>query len=163
MEAKMNNASSDKRRVGRPRLGLNQRGQALAETGIVIVLLLLLVMGVVEFGRAFMVSNMIVHAARDGARTAAVVAVTDRDSNGLINSSAKSTIVTAVRDSIAAVVGATVAAGLSIDVDQGNGPPPTVTLQIDGDIPFILHWAGFQNFTISRSVTFRDEGRVGGS
>jgi Flp pilus assembly protein TadG len=33
-------------------LAANQRGQALAETGIVIVLLLLLIMGVVEFGRA---------------------------------------------------------------------------------------------------------------
>ena len=58
----------------------NQRGQALAETGIAITLLLLLVMGVIEFGRAFMVANMITHAARDGARSAAVVHSTDRDS-----------------------------------------------------------------------------------
>lgn len=156
-------ASNDTRRVGWPHAGRNQRGQALAETGIVIVLLLLLVMGVVEFGRAFMVSNMIVHAARDGARTAAVVAPTDRDSSGIINSSKTSAIVDSVRTSIAAVVGATTAAGLSISVNQAAGPPPTVAVQVNGDIPFILHWAGFTNYTINRSVTFRDEGRVTGS
>jgi len=139
--------------------GRNQRGQALAETGIVIVLLLLLVMGVVEFGRAFMVSNMITHAARDGARRAAVVGTIDRDSNGLISSGKKSTIVSAVRDAIAATVGNATASALSIAVNQQTGPPAVVQLSVSGNIPFILHWAGFTNFTINRSVTFRDEGR----
>lgn len=147
-------------RMRRIRPAANQRGQALAETGIVIVLLLLLIMGVVEFGRAFMVSNMVVHAARDGARTAAVTATTNRDSSGFINSGTKSTIIASVRNSIAGVVGSTTAAGLSIAVNQGDGPPPVVTLEVIGNVPFILHWAGFTNFTINRSVTFRDEGRV---
>jgi Flp pilus assembly protein TadG len=136
----------------------NQRGQALAETGIVIVLLLLLILGVVEFGRAFMVTNMIVHAARDGARTAAVAPSTDRDDDGIITDT--SSIVDSVRTSIAAVVGSGTASGLSIVVNQAAGPPPTVAVQVSGDIPFILHWAGFTNYTINRSVTFRDEGRV---
>ncbi len=152
-------ASKDKKRVGRPLLGLDQRGQALAETGIVIVLLLLLVMGVIEFGRAFMVSNMIVHAARDGARTAAVVSSSDRDSDGIINTSKKNSIIGTVRDSIAAAVGTSTAAGLIIAVNQTTGPPATVQLEVNGDIPFILHWAGFTNYTINRAVTFRDEGR----
>jgi len=155
-------ASKSKDGIGWWRAVGNQRGQALAETGIVIVLLLLLVMGVVEFGRAFMVSNMITHAARDGARTAAVVGVNDRDSSGFITSGKKSSIVTTVRDAVAAVVGSSTASGLSIAVNQsggGGGPPAVVTVSISGNIPFILHWAGFQNFTINRSVTFRDEGR----
>jgi hypothetical protein len=51
------------------------------------------------------------------------------------------------------------AAALTINVTQTAGPPPVVTVQVSGNIPFILHWAGFTNFTINRSVTFRDEGR----
>ena len=43
-------------------------GQGLVELGIIMVLLLALTMGVVQFGHAFMVANMITHAARDGAR-----------------------------------------------------------------------------------------------
>lgn len=157
----MGAAPKDNRTRGRlrPGLNLNQRGQALAETGIVIVLLLLLVMGVVEFGRGFMVSNMIVHAARDGARTAAVATPADRDENGFISSGKKSTIVTAVRNAVASVVGSSTASSLSITVNQGSGPPPVVNVRVNGNIPFILHWAGFTNFSIDRTVTFRDEGR----
>lgn len=153
----MNPASIEKKRMIRHGRFADQRGQALAETGIVIVLLLLLIMGVVEFGRAFMVTNMIVHAARDGARTAAVVPASQRDESGLISDSAS--IKSAVRTAIEGVVGTAVAAALTINVTQAAGPPPVVTVQVSGDIPFILHWAGFTNYTISRSVTFRDEGR----
>lgn len=150
-------APREGKRTALSKLVRDQRGQALAETGIVIVLLLLLVMGVVEFGRGFMVSNMIVHAARDGARTAAVVPPTQRDSNGIITNPAP--IITSVRNSIAGVVGSSTASGLSITVNQGAGPPPVVSVRVNGNIPFILHWAGFTNFTIDRQVTFRDEGR----
>ncbi len=153
----MISASKDKKRMKRRGVAGNQRGQALAETGIVIVLLLLLIMGVVEFGRAFMVTNMIVHAARDGARTAAVVPASDRDSAGIIEDT--SSIKTSVRSAIAAVVGTSVASAMTINVTQTAGPPPVVTLQVSGNVPFILHWAGFTNYTINRSVTFRDEGR----
>jgi len=153
----MTSASKDRKRMRCRGIAGNQRGQALAETGIVIVLLLLLIMGVVEFGRAFMVTNMIVHAARDGARTAAVVPTTQRDSSGNITNT--TAIKTSVRNQIAGVVGTSVASTLTINVTQAAGPPPVVTLQVTGNIPFILHWAGFTNYTINRSVTFRDEGR----
>ena len=49
----------------------NQRGQELAELGITIVLLLIVALGVLQFGSAWMVLNMVTHAARDGARVAA--------------------------------------------------------------------------------------------
>jgi hypothetical protein len=48
--------------------GRRQRGQALAEMGMVITILVFLMMGIVEFGRAMMIANMITQAARDGAR-----------------------------------------------------------------------------------------------
>src|SRR5262249_21684600 len=48
-----------------------EQGQEMIELGIIISLFILLVGGVIEFGHAFMVANMITHAARDGARIAA--------------------------------------------------------------------------------------------
>jgi Flp pilus assembly protein TadG len=145
------------------RIARNQRGQALAETGIAISLLLLLVMGVIEFGRAFMVANMITHAERDGARSAAVVPVTERDDSGAISSTAKSSIVSQVRTSIEAVVGSSAASALTITVSQSGSaaaPPPLVTVTVTGDIPMIINWAGYSSFQVNRAVAFRDEGVV---
>jgi len=44
----------------------NQRGQELAELGITIVPLMIVALGVLQFGSAWMVLNMVTHAARDG-------------------------------------------------------------------------------------------------
>ena len=50
----------------------NKKGQALIETALSIFILFLLVFGIVEFGRAMFVKNMLNNAARAGARTAVV-------------------------------------------------------------------------------------------
>lgn len=52
----------------------NQKGQALVETALVLFLLLLLVLGIFEFGRAMYTKNTLVNAARAGARAAVVQA-----------------------------------------------------------------------------------------
>jgi Flp pilus assembly protein TadG len=51
---------------------MNCTGQALVEMAIILPLLLLLVMGIFEFGRAMYLKNTLTHAARAGARTAVV-------------------------------------------------------------------------------------------
>lgn len=50
----------------------SQKGQALVETAIILPLLILLIMGLFEFGRFLYLKNTINNAARAGARTAAV-------------------------------------------------------------------------------------------
>ena len=50
----------------------NEKGQAIIEAAIVIPFLLLLVLGVFEFGRAMYIKNTLNNAVRAGARTAAV-------------------------------------------------------------------------------------------
>ncbi|QXE92305.1 pilus assembly protein [Geomonas subterranea] len=50
----------------------DQKGQALVETAIVLPLLILLIMGLFEFGRFLYLKNTINNAARAGARAAAV-------------------------------------------------------------------------------------------
>jgi Flp pilus assembly protein TadG len=52
----------------------NHRGQSVVEFALVLPLLLLIVFGVTEFGRAWMTLNVLTAAAREGARTAVVTA-----------------------------------------------------------------------------------------
>lgn len=50
----------------------NPHGQALVEMALVLFLLLLLVIGIFEFGRAMYIKNTLTHAARAGARAGVV-------------------------------------------------------------------------------------------
>ncbi|MEO7987690.1 MAG: TadE/TadG family type IV pilus assembly protein [Gemmatimonadales bacterium] len=50
-----------------------ERGQSLVEFAMVVPLLLLVVVGIIEFGRAWNQSQVVTDAARQGARTAAVL------------------------------------------------------------------------------------------
>lgn len=52
--------------------GMNNSGQALVEMALVLFLLLLLVLGIFEFGRAMYIKNTLTHAARAGARAGVV-------------------------------------------------------------------------------------------
>jgi len=59
----------------------NQKGQALVETALVLPLLLLLVMGLFEFGRAMYIKNTLNNAARAGARAAVVTPIYNVSTN----------------------------------------------------------------------------------
>ena len=61
-------------RLGRQlrRFGGNERGQALVEFALIMPFLLLFIIGIVEFGRAWNLHQVITDAAREGARTAVV-------------------------------------------------------------------------------------------
>jgi Flp pilus assembly protein TadG len=50
----------------------NSRGQAMIEFALVLPILLLVVFGATEFGRAWMAMNVLTHAAREGCRIAVV-------------------------------------------------------------------------------------------
>ena len=50
----------------------NNNGQALVEFAIILPLLMLLVFGIIEFGRFLYLKNSVTNAAREGARLAAV-------------------------------------------------------------------------------------------
>ena len=54
------------------RYGMNRRGQAMVEMALVIVLLVILIFGMTEFGRAMYTKNTLNNAARAGARVAVV-------------------------------------------------------------------------------------------
>jgi Flp pilus assembly protein TadG len=131
-----------------------QRGQALIEMGFVIVLFVTLTMGVIEFGRAWMIGNMITHAARDGARAAAVTPTASRGTGGTISNT--SAIQTSVLNSIRNAVPTS---GFAVNVTQPTvGGIPMVQVQVAATVPYLFQLVG-NSFTVNRTVTFRDEGR----
>lgn len=130
------------------------RGQALIEMALVVVLFATLTMGVIEFGRAWMIGNMITHAARDGARAAAVTPAGSRGSGGTISNTAS--IQANVLASISNVMPT---AGFTVAVAQPTvGGIPMVQVTVTATVPYLFNLVG-PNFTVNRVVTFRDEGR----
>ncbi len=52
--------------------GKSERGSVVIELALVMPLLMLLFMGIAEFGRIFMIQQMLINAAREGARVGAI-------------------------------------------------------------------------------------------
>jgi Flp pilus assembly protein TadG len=61
------------RNLSVPRPGRGARGQALTEFALVVPMLLLMIVGIMEFGRAWAMSQVVTDAARQGARMAALL------------------------------------------------------------------------------------------
>jgi Flp pilus assembly protein TadG len=61
----------------RTRLLRNERGAALLETAITIPIILLIAVGIFEFGRAYQTSQVLTNAAREGARIAILTETSD--------------------------------------------------------------------------------------
>ena len=55
----------------------NQRGAALLETAITVPIILLISVGIFEFGRAYQVQQVLTNAVREGARAAVIEGTTD--------------------------------------------------------------------------------------
>ncbi len=142
----------------------SERGQALVETALVVGFLVMLLVGIVEFGRAWMVVSMIRHAARDGARAAAVAPSSSRVScgdgtSGCLSSSTMANIDTLVLNEIQAAMDTSTLTKPPLSVSQttSNGIP-IVTVQVTGTVPYIFRIWG-SSFGVNLSATFRDEGK----
>lgn len=129
-----------------------QQGQALAEMGFVILLFVVLMFGIIDLGRMLMVLNVITHAARDGARMAAV---TPPDRWG-----AEATLVQdRVKDQIATVTTSEFDVTPSCSVVNGR---PSVSVTVKGSEPYLFNfssiglWGG--EVEVTRVATFRYEG-----
>jgi Flp pilus assembly protein TadG len=56
-----------------------RRGTAMVETALVLPIFFMIVLGVIEFGRAMMVAQLLTHGAREGARLASMPNATNTD------------------------------------------------------------------------------------
>ena len=157
--------SNSCRRTHRASRGLaggvrSERGQALFETGLVVLIFVGLLLALVEFGRAFMLSNVVTNAARVGARLAAIAPGAQRDPNGVILSGYVTTLEDTVEAEIAAL-DPVLASAATVLVTQDAGPPPTVEVRVTGSFDALFNYLGTSSFPVDRSVTFPDQGRDG--
>jgi Flp pilus assembly protein TadG len=135
-----------------PKLYKRRRGQALVEFALIVPMLLLLVMGVVEFGRAWNVYQTLTDAAREGARTAVLARPTiDADT---VAAAANTIMASAALDTAAAVK--TLSAGFRV-----QGQNTTLTISYPYTLSWLsglMGWTGAQtSFNMNTSVTFRNE------
>jgi Flp pilus assembly protein TadG len=141
----------------------NQRGQGMVEAGISITVFVMLTMGIIEFGRVWMVGNMITQAVREGARIAAVAPPAFRDGSGLIsNAYLTTTIKPAIQAQIQNVLDATTAQTLADSTaltQPVSGGVNEVVLTLDGDVQYIFNLVG-TSFHVHRVASFRDEVRA---
>jgi Flp pilus assembly protein TadG len=94
----------------------------LLEFAVVAPIFFMLVFGIIEFGRAIMVKEILTNAAREGARLAVL------DSPTPIASTVNSTVTTYLSN--AGISGATVTINPTEPTTAGYGQPVTVTVQI---------------------------------
>jgi hypothetical protein len=166
----------------------SRSGQALIETALVVVPLVLLGIGIVQFGYSFMQLNMIANAARDGARQAA--AFPQRDGCGCIRSSDRTLITDpstgTVMNQLRNVIDAPTLSTFNVQVEQltggvvtplcAGGCPctsatctptlsdvPTVRVTVTGTVNYLFNfslWFAGSSWQVNRQVAFRDELRA---
>ncbi len=136
----------------RTRIAARRSGQALVEFALVVPLLLILLLGVVEFGRAWNAYQVVTDAAREGARIAAV-----SDATGLTVDSVTNT----VRNAIARA-GLQDSATISVaGFRAGRGTPTTVDVSYPYRFTFLgplLKWTtSASSVTLQTSFVMRNE------
>ncbi len=102
----------------------DQRGAALVEFAVILPLLILLVFGTIEFGRAYNAKVTLTHAAREGVRELAITA--DFDAAAAVATDAASSTLDPAEITVTATV-----------CDPGNPVELTVAYPFDYDIPLL--------------------------
>jgi len=121
----------------------SQKGQSLVEFALVIPVFVVILLGIIEFGRLWEVSNILTSAAREGAR---VAAVTGPDVSRA--TTAAQTVLSAgsITGATVTVVGPNSANDVSVTIAYVYSP-------LTGSI-----FPGFRSFSLTRSTTMRWEG-----
>ena len=112
-----------------------RRGAAIVETAVVLPIFFMIVLGIVEFGRAMMVAQLLTNGAREGARLAALPDATN------------TSVETAVLDFVESSVGVSrskVTVTISVTPASGNPNPGNVLAntrkrdlcEVKVDVPF---------------------------
>ena len=96
-------------------------GAAAVEFAVVAPIFLLLVFGIIEFGRAIMVQQMLTNASREGARLA------------VLDGSTTAQIETTVENYLATIQGETIAVNPNPPGNAGFGDPVSVTVSVGFD------------------------------
>ena len=107
----------------RTHLRKNERGAALIETAITIPIILLISVGIFEFGRAYQTWQVLTNAAREGARIAILAEKTDADVQSAVQNYMKNG-------------GLPQWAGATVNIDRNVAMGPNTASQITVNYPF---------------------------
>jgi len=129
--------------------GKTKRGQALVEFALLVPIMLLLVLGIAEFGRAWMTENILTGAAREAVRAAAV------ETQANAYNSAKT-----IADAVLASAGIPLVMVPSDFDDSVNSPVPEVSVSITYNYSIVV--TGFipglpASFPLTGTATMRRE------
>jgi hypothetical protein len=129
----------------------NRQGAAAVEFAIVAPLFFLMVFGMIEFGRAVMVQQVLTNASREGARVAVL------DSQTPTASQVVSTVTTYLQNT--GISGATVTINPAEPTTAGYGAPVTVTVEIPfGNVSWLPSpWFLGTNIHLKASTVMRRE------
>lgn len=145
----------------------NKRGQALIEFAFILPFLLIIVGGIVDFGLAFFVGQVIENAAREGARAGAVVRPSGtilifpsgEEGNCTVPCGTATSSVLQIASTKIPEVG--LFAGFTIEsqfIDSVNTNEDAVQVTVEGQYGwFVLQLIGFDAITISRTAEMRWE------
>ncbi len=144
----------------------NEKGQALVELALTVVIAVFLVLGIIEFGYDFMALNVIAQATASGARAASVVQVGSR---GLCGKITDDSAITGDTGIVKLQIGSVATASVTVVQTPTPGTAPCATftgatipmvkVTVTGTLPYLFGLLGSTAFTYTRAETFRDEGR----
>jgi len=139
------------------RLGADDAGQALAEFALIMPLLFLLIAGILGFGRAYNIQQVVVDAAREGARAAVVQdAATSDSATGV--AAVRHIINVRLRNAAVDTTAATITLAGSWRV---TGDSMHVSVNVPYQLPLLsvlMGWAtGSPNFNLHSTTTMRNE------
>jgi Flp pilus assembly protein TadG len=138
-------------RAAARRWAADERGAAIVEFAIVVPILLILVMGIIDFGRLNAVAASMAAAARDGARQAATA--TD-----LTDATQLSSIRARVVGAFQPLGGAALtSSNVTVTLNASQNVVVTVSGYTYRPITPIATLIGMQTITLNRSATFRWE------
>ena len=121
----------------------SERGQSLVEFALILPLFMIVLFGIMEFGRMWEISNLITSASREGAR---VAAISGSSQSQAINAAQHVLSAANIDDATVSVSGPNSASEVSV----------TVTLQYTSLTGSII--PGLEYFPISRSTVMHWEG-----
>lgn len=134
----------------------NRSGQATVEFALVMPILMLIMIGIFEFGRAWNTQQAITDAAREGARKAAI------HNQAITGAAGYDSVRTTVRKALAAVnLDSTKATVDTLGISGAQGTPATVTVQYPYTFVFLgklMSWGtGQKSFQLRSQFTMRNE------
>lgn len=125
----------------------NNRGQVLIETALILPLLLLLIFGMVDFGRAMYTKNTLTNAARSGARAAAVTSPLYPTSPASPLSPATSEPAASIQRTLSSEFPQDAEILYEVNIYDGAGSPVTGTVDYGDQVRVTLTYTNFPLIT----------------